>query len=70
MNHSGKDEFTLPADRAFVLQFKRGTECGGSRYAGRIEHIESGHVEFFYSTGEMCAKLKTILGRKKPGPGE
>ena len=70
MIYSGKDEVTLPADRAFVLQFKRGSECGGSRYAGRIEHIESGHVEFFYSTEEMCAKLKTILGQKKLGPGE
>ena len=70
MINSGKDEVALPSDRAFVLQFKRGTECGGSRYAGRIEHIESGHVEFFYSTEEMCAKLMTILGQKKLGPGE
>jgi hypothetical protein len=66
----GKDEDTLPADRAFVLQFKRGTEWDGSRYAGRIEHIESGKVELFYSTEEMCAKLKAILDRKKPDPGE
>ena len=67
---SAKDEVTLPADRAFVLQFKRGTECDGSRYAGRIEHIESGRVELFYSAEEMCAKLKAMLGQKKPDPGE
>ena len=65
-----KDEVTLPADRAFVLQFKRGADNGGSSYAGRIEHIESGRVEIFYSTEEMCVKLKAILGRKKPDPGE
>ncbi len=65
-----KDEVTLPADRAFVLQFKRGTECGGSRYAGRIEHIESGHVDFFYSTEEMCAKLKAILNQGNTDHGK
>ena len=69
MIKSGKDEIALPADRAFVLQFKRCTD-NGSCYAGRIEHIESGKVEFFYSTEEMCVKLKAILGRKKPDPGE
>ena len=39
-------------------------------YAGRIEHIESGRVEFFHSTEEMCTKLKAILSRKEPDPGE
>ena len=39
MINSGKDEVTLPADQAFVLQFKRGVDNGGSHYAGRIEHI-------------------------------
>ena len=68
MINSGKDEVTLPSDRAFVLQFKRGTECGGSRYAGRIEHIESGRVEFFFSDEEMCTKLKAMLVQKKPDP--
>jgi hypothetical protein len=38
--------------------------------AGRIEHIESGRVEFFYSTEEMCAKLKVILGQGQSHPGE
>ena len=65
-----KDEVTLPANRAFVLQFKPGVDNGGSSYAGRIEHIESGRVEFFYSTEEMCAKLKTILGHGKSDPAE
>ena len=65
MIKASKDEVTLPTDRAFVLQFERGDDNGSSRYAGRIEHIESGRVEFFYSTEEMCAKLKSILGRKK-----
>jgi hypothetical protein len=70
MNNSGKDEVVLPADRAFVLQFKRGVDNGSSHYAGRIEHIESGRVEFFYSTEEMWAKLKTILNRENPDADE
>ena len=66
----GKAGVVLPADRAFVLQFRRGDDNGGSRYAGRIEHIDSGRVENFYSIEEMCAKLKTILNQEKPDPGE
>ena len=65
MINSGKNDVALPADRAFVLQFKRGVDNGGNQYAGRIEHIESGRVEFFYTTEEMCVKLKTILKREK-----
>ncbi|NCF38467.1 MAG: hypothetical protein GWP56_19200 [Gammaproteobacteria bacterium] len=65
MINSGKNDVALPADRAFVLQFKRGVDNGGNQYAGRIEHIESGRVEFFYTTEDMCAKLKAILGQKK-----
>ncbi len=65
-----KGEVSLPANRAFVLQFKRYADNGGSRNAGRIEHIESGRVEHFYSTEEMCAKLKAILGQEKSDPGE
>jgi len=64
MIKASKDEVTLPTDRAFVLQFKRDVDNGGSHYAGRIEHIESGRVELFYSTEEMCAKLKAILSQK------
>lgn len=69
MINSSKDNVALPTNRAFVLQFGRDGD-NGNRYAGRIEHIESGHVEYFYSTEEMCAKLKTILSQKKLDPGE
>ena len=69
MINSGKENVALPTNRAFVLQFRRDGD-NGNRYAGRIEHIESGRVEYFYSTEEMCAKLKAILSQKKPDPGE
>ena len=51
----------LPANRAFVVQFSRDNGDGGSRYGGRIEHIESGRVEIFYSREEMCDKIKVLL---------
>ena len=70
MINSTKNEAVLPSNRAFVLQFRQGDDGSGGRYAGRIEHIESGRVDFFYSTEEMCAKLKAILGQKKLDPGE
>jgi hypothetical protein len=69
MINSDKDNVALPTNRAFVLQFRRDDEVN-IRYAGRIEHIESGQVEYFYSTEEMCAKLKTILSQKNSNPGE
>jgi hypothetical protein len=65
-----KDEVPLPSDRAFVLQFKPATENGGCSYAGRVEHIASGRVEIFYSTEELCAKLKVILNQQKFGSVE
>ena len=70
MISSPKHEADLPSNRAFVLQFRKDDASSGIRYAGRIEHIESGRVEFFYSTEEMCIKLKAILSQRKFRPGE
>ena len=70
MVDSLKNEVVLPSNRAFVLQFRQGNDDSGGRYAGRIEHIESGHVDFFYSTEEMCAKLKAILNQGNTDQGK
>jgi len=70
MTKTGINEVPLPADRAFVLQFKPTVENGGCSYAGRVEHIASGQVEKFYSTEELCAKLKVILNQQKSGSVE
>jgi hypothetical protein len=69
MTKNAKNEVPLPADRAFVLQFKPAADNGGSSYAGRVEHIASGQVELFYSTEELCAKLRTILNQQKSESG-
>jgi hypothetical protein len=70
MTKTGKNEVPLPADRAFVLQFKPAADNSGCSYAGRVEHIASGRVEMFYSSEELSAKLKVILNQQKPGSGE
>jgi len=65
-----QNEPILPSNRAFVLQFRLGDDGSGGCYAGRIEHIESGRVEHFYSAEDMCAKLKAILDQRKFHPVE
>ena len=70
MTKTGKNEVPLPADRAFVLQFKPAAHDGSCGYAGRVEHIASGLVERFYSSEELSAKLKVILNQQKPGSVE
>jgi len=70
MINSPKNETVMPSNRAFVLQFRQGDDGSGCRYTGRIEHIESGHVDFFYSTEEMCAKLKAILNQGNTDDGK
>jgi len=70
MVNSLKNEVVLPSNRAFVLQFRQGDDGSGGCYAGRIEHIESGRVDFFYSTEEMCAMLKAILNQGNTDHGK
>ena len=54
------DAPSLPANRAFVVQFSR-DDGDGSLFGGRIEHIESGRVELFYSREEMDKKFQALL---------
>ena len=70
MVDSSKNRVVLPSNRACVLQFRQGDDGSGGCYAGRIEHIESGRVDFFYSTEEMCAKLKAILNQRNTDHGK
>jgi len=65
MIKNNKDEIPLPANRAFVLQFKPASDNGSSSYEGRVEHIASGKVELFDTTDELFAKLRKILNQQK-----
>jgi len=65
MTKTGINELPLPADRAFVPQFRPVADNGGCSNAGRVEHIASGRIKMLYSTEELCAKLKVILNQQK-----
>lgn len=51
----------LPANRAFVIQFRPADEDGRVRCEGRIEHLISGHAEFFMSRDELWAIIDHLL---------
>jgi hypothetical protein len=54
-------EPTLPAWKAFVVQFSRETRPGGGVVAGRVEHISSGRRARFATPDELIAALATLL---------
>ena len=55
---------TLPANRAFVIQFRPADPEGGTRFEGRIEHLASGRVEYFSSHEELWKLLDQLLSRR------
>jgi len=62
-------EPTLPAWKAFVVQFSRETKPGCSVVSGRIEHISSGRRAHFATSDELLAALGRLLddlGEKQP----
>jgi hypothetical protein len=55
---------SLPADHAFVVQFRPATKTGGDRFAGRVEHIATGNAKYFDSQGELWDVLSQLLPRE------
>src|SRR5215468_3196254 len=51
----------LPARRAFVVQFRAQTQVDLSRFAGRIEHVVSGHARRFETLDELVECLVQML---------
>jgi hypothetical protein len=51
----------LSPRRAFVVQFREAMEGTQSHFAGRVEHIVSGHAARFHSPEELLAFFTTIL---------
>jgi len=51
----------LPAWRAFVVQFTRANRGRRAPFAGRVEHLYSGHRVRFESRDELLAVLTTLL---------
>ena len=52
---------TLPAWKAFVVQFSREAGEGGEIFAGRVEHLSSGRRARFDSPAELLGILERLL---------
>lgn len=52
---------TLPANRAFVVQFRTAEGDGSEASAGRVEHLVSGQATRFASVEELLAFIARVL---------
>jgi hypothetical protein len=52
---------SLPANRAFVVQFRAQPTAASSSYEGRVEHLLSGQVTRFHSLEELLAFMVGVL---------
>ena len=52
---------SLPANRAFVVQFRAQPTEASSAYEGRVEHLLSGQVGRFHSLEELLAFMVRVL---------
>ena len=51
----------LPVQRAFVVQFTAQTNVELGRFAGRVEHVVSGHARRFQNLEELVGLLVQML---------
>jgi hypothetical protein len=51
----------VPAQRAFVVQFSAQTQVERGCFAGRVEHVVSGHARRFQSLEELVGCLVQML---------
>jgi hypothetical protein len=56
------DEAPLSPRRAFVVQFRKGTGDARDRFAGRVEHMVSGHAAHFHTPQQLTRFLRRVLG--------
>ena len=56
------DEAPLSPRRAFVVQFREGTGDARDRFAGRVEHMVSGHAAHFRSPAQLTRFMRRVLG--------
>jgi hypothetical protein len=52
---------SLPANRAFVVQFRAQSEGGPLRWEGRVEHVVTGEVMRFDSQEQLLAFMAQLL---------
>jgi hypothetical protein len=61
MTPSAETARPLPAHRAFVVQFSAQTNVELGRFAGRVEHVVSGHARRFQTLEELVGCLVQML---------
>jgi hypothetical protein len=59
----------LPANRAFVVQFRPPAPDGTPTYDGRIEHLVSGQEARFHSLEELLVFMVRVLTDVQQSPG-
>ena len=59
----------LPANRAFVLQFRAPSPEAPLSWEGRVEHLVSGQVARVHSPEELLAFLRRMLLEVHEPPG-
>jgi hypothetical protein len=65
MSHSSKEPSSLPARRAFVVQFRAAAELEQGHFTGRVEHVLSGQAVKFLSLEELVAFFARVLGQEE-----
>jgi len=61
---SAEDRQALSPERAFVVQFRAGTQVDQGPFAGRVEHVRSGQAVRFESREELLAFIARLLARR------
>jgi hypothetical protein len=60
----------LPVQRAFVVQFSAQTNVELDQFAGRVEHVVSGHARHFHTPEELLSCLVQMLATLGTTPPE
>ena len=63
MTTGSRPRTPLPAERAFVVQFRADADLGGGAISGRIEHVSSGTATLFDSVDELIAWMHSAIVR-------
>lgn len=70
MNRPAASGSPLSIHRAFVVQFRVGTDAAHGRVAGRIEHVASRQTGSFQSWAELQSFIAQVLSKVQVSPSE
>jgi len=65
MSEPPKEQPSLPARRAFVVQFRAEVELEHDSFTGRVEHVLSGQALKFASLEELVAFFVHVLRQEQ-----